>query len=461
MGMLRRALEAPPVAVMSLVSLFLAGLLIGVAQADNPIVQALYTADPAPVVIDDRVYLYTSHDEDGSKDFTMRNWHVFSSADMVNWQHHGSPLSLSTFSWAKNNAWAGQLIPRNGKYYWYVPISPKSGNYMAIGVAVGDSPIGPFKDPLGKPLLDNGEFDPSVFIDDDGQAYLYWGNPKLWYTRLNKDMISYSGGIQGVSLTTGGFGARSSAASNKKAVSYEEGPWIYKRGSLYYLIYASNCCPEDIRYSTSSSPTGPWTYKGLVMAAGGASFTNHPGIVEYKNSSYFFYHNGALPGGSGYTRSVAVERFTYGADGSIPTIPMTTAGAPQVGTLDPYVRQEAETMAFSSGVKIETCSEGGINLSGLQNGDYVKIKGVAFGDGAKSFTARVASAGSGGKIELRLGSTSGTLVGTVTVAGTGGWQTWASVNTTVEGATGTKDLFLRFTGGSGELFRFNWWQFSA
>jgi arabinoxylan arabinofuranohydrolase len=448
---------------MGLLSLCLAGLFLGAAHADNPIVQTIYSADPAPVVIDDRVYLYTSHDEDGSKDFTMRNWHVFSSADMVNWQAHGSPLGLQSFSWAKNNAWAGQLIPRNGKYYWYVPISPRQGGYMAIGVAVCETPIGPCKDALGKPLIDNGEFDPSVFIDDDGQAYLYWGNPKLWYAKLNNDMISLKGGAVGVNLNTQGFGPRSGSASNKKAVSYEEGPWIYKRGSIYYLVYAANCCDEDIRYSTSSSPTGPWTYKGLVMASGGGSFTNHPGLVEFKNGSYFFYHNGQLPGGSGYTRSVAVEKFTYGADGSIPTIKQTKEGAPQVGTLDPYQKVEAETMAASSGVKADTCSEGGMALTSINNGDWVKVKGVAFGDGAKAFTARVAAAGAGGKIELRVGASAaaGTLVGACAVAGTGGLQSWASVNCTVDGATGTKDLFLRFTGGSGELFRFNWWQFSA
>jgi hypothetical protein len=139
---------------------------------------------------------------------------------------------------------------------------------------------------------------------------------------------------------------------------------------------------------------------------------------------------------------------------------MTKEGAPQVGTLNPYVRQEAETIAWSSGVQTEVCSEGGINVSGINNGDYIKVKGVDFGNaGAKAFTARVASATSGGKIELRLGSATGTLVGTCNVPGTGGWQTWSSVNCTVSGATGTKDLFFRFTGGSGELFRFNYWQF--
>ncbi|KAH6854282.1 putative glycosyl hydrolase [Chaetomium sp. MPI-CAGE-AT-0009] len=432
----------------SLVLLLFVALLGGVTRADNPIVQTIYTADPAPIVYNGRVYLYTGHDEDGSTTFTMRDWHVFSSTDMVNWQHHGSPLSLATFSWASANAWAGQLIPRNGKFYC-----------MAIGVAVGDTPLGPFRDAIGRPLVDNNEIDPSVFIDDDGQAYLYWGNPKLTYVRLNQDMISYSGGLVSVPLTAAGFGARSGNA--QRPTTYEEGPWVYKRNNLYYMIFAANCCSEHIAYSTGPSVTGPWTYRGVIMPAEGRSFTNHAGIIDYKNSSYFFYHNGALPGGSGYTRSVAVERFVYNPDGTIPRMTMSTAGAPQIGTLDPYVRQEAETMAWASGVETEVCSEGGINVSYISNGDYIKVKGVAFGTGARSFTARVASANSGGKIELRLDSATGTLVGTCTVTGTGGWQTWADVTCPVSGASGTHDLFLRFTGGSGELFNVNWWKFAA
>src|SRR3954471_20992206 len=92
------------------------------ARADNPIVQHIYTADPAPLVYNGRVYLYTGHDEDGSTYFTMREWRVWSSADMVNWTDHGSPMSLSTFGWASADAWAGQAIFRNGKFYWYVPM---------------------------------------------------------------------------------------------------------------------------------------------------------------------------------------------------------------------------------------------------------------------------------------------------------------------------------------------------
>nr|WP_239160755.1 family 43 glycosylhydrolase [Virgisporangium ochraceum] len=429
------------------------------ARADNPIVQTIYTADPAPIVHNGRVYLYTGHDEDGSTYFTMREWRVYSSADMVNWTDHGSPMNLATFSWASADAWAGHVAYRNGRFYYYVPVKNRSTGRMAIGVGVSDSPTGPFRDAIGRPLVENGEIDPNVFIDDDGQAYLYWGNPNLWYVRLNADMTSFSGGPTQIPLTTAGFGARSGNAS--RPTLYEEGPWVYKRNGTYYNVFAAECCSEFIGYSTAPGPTGPWTYRGTVMPRQGGSFTNHAGVIDFNGGSYFFYHNGALPGGGGYTRSVAVERFTYNANGTIPTINMTTTGAPQVGTLNPYVRQEAETIAWSSGIETEVSTEGGLNVGWIENGDHIKVKGAAFGAGATSFTARVASAAAGGRIELRLDGVNGTVVGTCTVPATGGWQTWTTVTCPVSGATGTHDLYLRFAGGSGTLFNVNWWQFAG
>jgi arabinoxylan arabinofuranohydrolase len=440
--------------------LFLSSLLSTscVVNADNPIVQTVYTADPAPIVHNSRVYLFTSHDEDGSTFFNMKDWRLFSSNDMVNWQHHPSPMGLTDFSWANDRAWAGQVAARNGKFYYYVPVAKKNGA-MAIGVGVSDNILGPYRDALGKPLVENNEIDPTVFIDDDGQAYMYWGNPGLYYVKLNQDMISYSGGINKVQLTTAGFGSRPN--NPDRPTNFEEGPWLYKRNGMYYMLYAANCCSEDIRYSTGPTATGPWTYRGVLMAAEGRSFTNHPAIIDFDNKSYFFYHNGALPGGSGYTRSVAVESFQYNSNGLIPQLRMSTNGVAQVRSLDPYTRQEAETIAWTNGVETEVCSEGGLNVGFINNGDYIKVKGVAFGNGAKSFSARVASANSrGGKIELRLGSETGKVVGTCTVPSTGGWQTWRTIECPVSGATGTSDLFLRFTGeGSDYLFNFNWWQF--
>lgn len=221
----------------------------GVAQ--NPIIQTKYTADPAPMVYNDTVFLYTTHDEDDAEGFKMLDWLLYTSTDMVNWTDHGAVASLKSFDWVKrdNGAWAEQVIERNGKFYMYCPIH---GN--GIGVLVSDSPYGPFKDPLNKPLVWQKEhwddIDPTVFIDDDGQAYMYWGNPNVYYVKLNEDMISYSGEI--VKLAD-------------RPEHYQEGPWVYKRNGHYYMAFASTCCPEGIGYAMSDKATGPWSTKGYIM----------------------------------------------------------------------------------------------------------------------------------------------------------------------------------------------------
>lgn len=420
-----------------------------VCYADNPIVQTNYTADPAPMVHGDTLYLYTSHDEDTIENnfYTMKNWKCYSTTDMQNWTDHGTICGLANFSWAKSDAWAWQVVERNGKYYAYVPVTRKTGGY-AIGVAVSDSPTGPFVDALGKPLAEkNGgqDIDPTCFIDDDGQAYLHWGNGNLYGVKLNKDMISYSGSIQTYTKPSG----------------YIEGPWVYKQNNIYYLVYAGmGSNGENLQYATSSSPTGPWTGKGSFMGSKN-SFTNHPGVARFNGNDYMFYHTGDLPGGGSYHRSVCVEQFKYNSDGSIPTIPMTQSGPTQIKKFNPFVKTEAETYAWESGVETEVCSEGGMDVGSIENGDYVKVKGVDFGTGATSFEARVASANSGGNIEIRLDSLTGTLVGTCAVAGTGGWQTWVDKTCQVTGATGTHDLYLKFTGGSGFLFNMNTWKFNG
>lgn len=417
---------------------------ISLTVANNPIIQTIYTADPAPYVYNDTIWLVADHDEDSAKDFfLMKEWRLYSSTDVVNWKDYGVIASLSsTFKWATDRAWAPQVIERNGIFYLYCPVQVSSGA-MAIGVATSKVITGPYVDALGKPLVQNNNFDPTVWIDDDGQAYMYFANPGLYYVKLNKDMISYSGGIVSVS---------------SKPSSLTEGAWLYKRTGKYYLAYASNGIPESISYSTATSATGPWSQARTIMAASGSSFTNHVAIIDYKNHSLFFYHNGALPGGGGYHRSICIEDFTYGSDGSIPTLKMTTTGAAQIGSLNPYVKTSATTIAFSSGVKTERYSEDFMSVTNTNaNGAYIMVKGVDFGTGgATSLSVRVASSGNG-KLIASLGSRTGTVVATCNVASTGGTQKWATVNCPVTGAKGKNDLYWTFSGS----FGFASWQFTA
>jgi arabinoxylan arabinofuranohydrolase len=433
-------------------------------RAVNPIIQTIHTADPAALVHQDTLYVYTGHDEDKSTWFTMKNWYAYSTKDMVNWTDLGSPLSLQTFAWVKDSAWAGQCIERDGKFYWYVPMEQKTGG-MAIGVAVGDSPTGPFKDPLGKPLVfdKQGDIDPAVFIDDDGQAYLSWGNPIYKYVKLNKDMISYdtSVGDKGIfrhPMTVEAFGKRE---KNDRATSYEEAPWIYKRNGLYYLFFAGGPISEHLAYSTGPGPEGPWKYGGIVMPSQGSSFTNHPAVVDYKGKTYLVYHNGGLPGGGGFTRSVCVDELKFNPDGSVVQMDMTKEGPAPAATLDPYQRVEAETIAWESGIETESSSQGGIAVHDIDDGDFIQVKNVDFGtSGAKSFSASVScDKSSKASIELHLDSADGPLIGAASITDTAGQ--WKPATAETNNSTGVHDLFLVFKGESeSDLFKIDCWKFS-
>ena len=462
-------------------------------QAQNPFVQTWFTSDPAPMVHNGTMYVYTGHDEDGADFFWMQEWRVYSSQDMVNWQDHGSPLALESFSWADDRAWASQTIERNGKFYWYICAHSRLSRGMAIGVAVSDSPTGPFRDAIGKPLFENGSWDhidPTVMIDDDGQAWLMWGNPRIYYLKLNEDMISYSGELGMIDMTEEGFGAPSMDKREKDKKykdNYTEGPWLRKvdaskykvdPAKAYQLLYAAGGVPEHISYSTAPSPLGPWTYAGPIMPlCDTKSFTNHCGVADYKGHSYFFYHTGKLPNGGGFGRSVAVEEFKYNVDGSFPTIMPTDEGVQPVGKFDPYRKVEAETMAFSKGIKTEQNDEVGVYVTDIHNGDYIKLQNVAFDNKyPRVFKARVASGLRGGQIEIRLDSVRGRCLGKVNVPGTGGWEKWQTITLDLDYSTlkdidaptrtlsgialpKTADLYFVFTGRKGpKLFNFDWWE---
>lgn len=447
-------------------SLFLSSLLVvmgtsGLAQ--NPIIQTNYTADPAPMVYNDKVYLYTTHDEDNSTWFTMNDWRLYTTNDMVNWTDHGAVLSYTDFKWAKGDAWAPQCIERDGKFYMYVPMISNINNRGAIGVAVADSPYGPFYDPLGKPLVQSewGDIDPTVFIDDDGQAYLYWGNPNLYYVKLNEDMISYSGDIVRVPLVAESFGKREGDA--QRATLYEEGPWLYKRDKKYYLFWPGGPLPEHIGYSISDSPTGPWKYGGTVMAAGGGSFTIHPGVIDFRGKTYYFYHNGKLPGGGGFNRSVCVEELKFNKDGSIPEVKATEGITKGHATLNPYVKNEAETIAFSEGFKSFKNNQVGVFVTAMKDGSYIRVRDVDFGkDGATKFTARLGTTHNDPvRLEVRLGGVDGELVGTIKVPRTGGSDRWDLRTIDILKVTGVQDLYFVVKGRpSTNLMYFDYWMFS-
>lgn len=413
------------------------------SHAQDPVVQTKYTADPAPMVHNDTVYLYTTHDEDDADNFKMYDWLLYTSTDMVNWTDHGAVASLKDFKWIDktNGAWAEQVVERNGKFYMYCPIH---GN--GIGVLVADSPYGPFKDPLGHALVWQKEhwndIDPTVFIDDDGQAYMYWGNPDLYHVKLNEDMISYSGDI----------------IKHPHIEDYQEGPWFYKRNGHYYLAFASTCCPEGIGYAMSNNPEGPWEYKGHIMNHTPRTRGNHPGIIDYKGKSYVFGLNYDIlrieTPDHHERRSVSYAEMHYNADGTIQEVPYWKDNHnKQVGTFNPYQRVQAETMAWGYGLKTKVIGNQ-IIICNVDDGETLMLKGVDFGKKAKSFSANL-QAKKDCTVEIRLDSKDGTLVGCLNLKAA---DNFADQQCKIKGAKGVHDLYFCFKGEGKDLLDFNYWQ---
>lgn len=299
----------------------------GPLQAKNPIIDHVFTADPAAMVHGDTVYLFTGHDEAPNNDkfFEMHDWLLFSSKDMKNWQSHGLILKATDFKWAKGDAWAAHAIERDGKFYFYTTVRHKDDKPgFAVGVAVADNPLGPYRDAIGKALITNDmttqtpndwdDIDPAAFIDDDGQAYLFFGNLVPKYVKLKANMTELDGEIKVIDLK-----------------DFTEALWLHKKDKTYYLSYACEF-PEKICYASSQSIHGPWQYGGILNEIAGNTETNHQSIIEFKGQSYFIYHTGALPpkngqpSGGRFRRSVAIDLLHYHPDGALKRVIMTSEG---------------------------------------------------------------------------------------------------------------------------------------
>ena len=440
------------------------------AHANMPVVQTRFTADPAPVVIDGKVFLYTTHDEDGARGFQMFDWLLYTSDDMVNWQDYGPVASLDDFKYydGKNGAWAEQVVEANGAYYMYCPI-----HGHGIGVLTSDSPYGPFYDPIGEPLVWQKEhwddIDPTVLIDDDGQAYMYWGNPNVYSVKLGKDMISLAGPI----------------VKHPKIQDYQEGPWIWKHDGHYYLAFASTCCPEGIGYAMSDGPEGPWEYKGHIMDHTVRTRGNHPGIIEFRGKSYVFGLNYDIMHLKTFAhaeqRSVSVAEMHYNPDGTIQEVPYFLDNeVKQVKPFDPYRRDaddlrhrvEAETMAWGYGLKTsfldleyEENDELGylprnMYVHDIDDGEYILVKGVNFGSkGSKKIQVSVGSDGIG-CIELHLDSLDSPAVGVISITPTGGKLVFKKFTSRYlqRRIRGIHDLYFKFTGADKDMFTFDWWR---
>jgi hypothetical protein len=295
------------------------------AQAAEPITQR-FSADPSPhyftTADGGRFYLYATDDASNSgKYWDSTTWRLYTSPDMKTWHDAGIPLDVTVFKWARLDAkaWAPEAAWRNGKYYFYAPVGGDK-----IGVAVSSRPDGGFVDARTDPLVDKARdanagdepIDPAVFIDRDGQAYLYFGTRVPKVVKLKPDMVTLDGPIRNVEIA--GLGG----ADPKK--QYGEAPFLHAHGGQYYFTFSSGW-PGQILYATAGSPLGPFIYRGVVIDYLKIS-TNHQAILEHEGRSWVFYHDKLLPGGGSHRRSIAIAPLEYEPDGGIRQIKLDPAG---------------------------------------------------------------------------------------------------------------------------------------
>ncbi len=464
------------------------------AKADYPLFWQRYTADPWAIEHDGRLYIFCSHDTyepERGYGYYMNDITCISTDDLKNWTDHGEVFSAANCKWGANMTWAPCVVERNGKFYLYYG----DANAGGIGAAVSDSPTGPYVDNNEKPVvgldtpgvllrdkdgnliksepdmkgaLGGSEnwgmwcFDPSVFVDDDGQAYLYFGGAhpdNARVIKLKKNMVEADG--KAVKLNAPGF---------------FEASCVHKYNGKYYYSYSSHYfnMPCDIDYVMSDKPMKGFDNVGVVMVNPPVNdgFNHHQCIFTYKGQWYMAYHNRQVAYENNetdvrsreYMRSICLDRLYYNEDGTIQPVIATRDGLPQLKYVDAFATNEAETMAKGWRIQTEPVSEGSANraVTPLDEDAYVKVRGVDFANGASQFAARVACTNPGGaSIEVRLESPDGLLIGTLPVSQTGGRDDWKNFTTTVHAQGGVYDVYLVFRGNKKSCLYVDNWTFKV
>ena len=314
-------------------------------MSKTPLVTHIYTADPSAHVFGGRIYIYPSHDLDLEADendlgdqYAMTDYHILSQdhpgAPVTD---HGEALHLRDVPWASKQMWAPDATYANGRYYLYFPARDRAGIFR-IGVATSPKPEGPFV-PEKSPIEGSFSIDPCVFKDDDGAFYLYfgglWGGQlQCWQTsafdqngaepelesaalspkvaRLSADMLSFAERPKDVALLDAQGAALKSGDHDRR---YFEGPWVHKHNGLYYFSYSTGNT-HQIVYATSTSPEGPFTFRGQILSPA-IGWTTHHSIIEHGGRWWLYYHDSSLSGGISHKRCVKVQELRYNADGTV------------------------------------------------------------------------------------------------------------------------------------------------
>ncbi|WP_180270824.1 family 43 glycosylhydrolase [Sporanaerobium hydrogeniformans] len=463
----------------------------------NPLISHRLGADPYAITYNGRVYIYMSSDEfmyDNTGKIinnTFSNLNrvlIISSDDMVNWTDHGyvpvaGPNGVAKWavgSWAP--AAAHKKVDGQDKFFLY--FANAAGG---IGVLEGESPVGPWSDPLGKALITKATpgvadvewlFDPAVLVDDDGTGYLYFGGG----IPSGKDANPETARV--VRLTDNMLGLASEVVKISPPYLFEDSG-IHKYNGKYYYSYCSNFAagarPEgsppggEIAYMVSDNPMGPFTYVSSILKNPSVFFgvggNNHHAIFEFNGQWYIVYHAQTVSKELGVElgyRSPHINKLEYYSDGTIKNVAADMKGIAQLKSLNPYIRNEAETIAWNAGIETEICKmpngqiATNMNVTAINSGDWIAVANAEFGvSGATSFEANIAST-QGGAIEIYLDQPFGEPIGVLEVKSTGGEQEWQVMNCDVEAVSGIHTIFFKFNGtSSGNLFNFDYWKFLA
>ncbi|MBO2011241.1 family 43 glycosylhydrolase [Hymenobacter negativus] len=405
-----------------LAALLLSGL--HSASAQNPFITNQFTADPTARVFGDRVYVYPSHDIRATPGhgragwFVMEDYHVFSSANLTDWTDHGVIVTQNKVPWVKPDSysmWAPDCMFRNGKYYFYFPTTPRDTTIskgFTVGVAVADKPTGPFV-PQPLPIKGVRGIDPNVFIDKDGQAYLYWSQGNIYGAKLKENMLELASEPKTLGeLPTKGL---------------KEGPYVFERKGIYYLTYPHvENKTERLEYATSTSPLGPFTVKGVIMDESPTGcWTNHHSLLQFKNQWYLFYHHNDLSPKFDKNRSVRIDSLSFAADGSIRKVTPTLRGvgltdARQKIQLDRYSHLSKQGAAIAFLDTANTFQGWKTNFTG--GSGWVQYNGVAFGSKKPKTVSLRGISTAGAILQIRLDNATGPVVAEVTVPKGSTWQ---------------------------------------
>lgn len=427
------------------------------AVSQNPFIRNQFTADPTARVFGDRVYVYPSHDilaQPGKGRvgwFCMEDYHVFSSANLTDWTDHGMIVTQTKVPWANPTGysmWAPDCIERNGKYYFYFPTLPKDtvlyGRSFGIGVAVSDQPTGPFTI-QPEPIKGVKGIDPNVFIDKDGQAYLYWSQGNIYVAKLKDNMLELASEVVTI--------------PNLPAKGLKEGPFVFERNGVYYLTYPHvENKTERLEYAMGDHPMGPFKVTGVIMDESETGcWTNHHSIIPYKKQWYLFYHHNDYSPKFDKARSVRLDSLSFNADGTIQKVIPTLRG---VGVTD--ARSEIQIDRYSkigeraSIAFIDTADTfKGWKTQFKEPGAWVQYNSVDFGKQQLKKVIMKVKASEDCKIEIRKEGITGTLVGTIKISKDNNWMIVGSDN--IKNASGTQHLFVVLTEGKG--LEIDWMKF--